>query len=187
MHVKDEPFRTAIGIGDLQQRGPASVHRVDALGAGEVAAREQNHVLSARHADCGDGGLRRVGPRRDTQQIVRLVHQPEGDARVVAVLGRKLTPQAVELRIRGTPWRLRNDIPVPPRIVVDVYDTEGCAGIQTALDQGVVVGEVCRVQGTAEVVVHEVLPGDWETEGVEAILLHEVIHLLEGGAVGNDV
>lgn len=116
-----------------------------------------------------------------------LVHQAKRNARIIAILRCELRPETVELVVSGSTGGLGYDVAVPPRVVVDVYDAELGAGVQAALHEGIVVAEVCGVEGAAEDAIDEVLPGDWEAEGVEAVLLHEVVHLLEGGAVGYDV
>ncbi len=51
------------------------------------------------------------------------------------------------------------------------------ARLQARLHQSVVLAKVARVQGAPEDIVDEVLPGDGESEDVEAVVLCKVRHL----------
>lgn len=73
---------------------------------------------------------------------------------------------------------LANDLTVPAGVVVDVYDTEGCTRLDTVLDSGIVGGKVGCIKSTTKLVVDQVLPANWETEGVQAGVLDEVVHLV---------
>jgi hypothetical protein len=64
---------------------------------------------------------------------------------------------------------------------VEVDDAESSAGVQAALDLLIEDSPVGRAEGTADSVVDEVLPADGDTESVEAIVLDEVLHLIETG------
>ena len=60
---------------------------------------------------------------------------------------------------------------------MDVDDTHCGASIQTALYELVICSEIGAVQRSAELIVDEVLPGDWETEGIQSVVGYEVLHL----------
>jgi len=128
--------------------------------------------------------LRRLhsrGPLRDVY-IVRLIHYFEHHLYIVLVLGRKLAPQAVELRVR---WpALANDRTIPTCVVVDVKDAQRSAAVQATLHQAVVVCKVGRVKGASEIAVDEVLPANRQTEGVQTVILDEVVHLPDAIGAG---
>jgi hypothetical protein len=108
-----------------------------------------------------------------------LVHHTEGDLGVALVLGSNLRPKAGKLDVGRT--ALANNGAVPAAIVVEVDDAESSAGVQAALDLLIEDSPVGRAEGTADSVVDEVLPADGDTESVEAIVLDEVLHLIETG------
>lgn len=51
----------------------------------------------------------------------------------------------------------------------------------------VISGEVRGIKCATEIVVDEVLPGDWQAEGIEPVIGHEVLHLCYpvGAWIGN--
>lgn len=106
-----------------------------------------------------------------------LIHQTEGDLVVVLVLSRNLRPKTSELSIGRT--SLSNDRAVPTSVVVDVDNAKGGAGVQATLDLFVVGREVVGVKGAAEVVVQQELPSHRNTEGVQAIVVDKVLHLVD--------
>lgn len=108
----------------------------------------------------------------------RLVHHAESNLGVALVLGGNLRPDAGELGVGRT--ALADNGAVPAAVVVEVDDTQCSAGIQAALDLLVVGGPVVGVEGAADA-VDEVLPTDGDTEGVEAVVVDEVLHLVEAG------
>ena len=112
----------------------------------------------------------------------RLVHQTKGNLAVPLVLRRNLRPKASELSVRRT--ALTNDRTVPTGVVVDVNDAKCSAGVQTALDQLVVRGPVVGVEGAAKVVVEQELPSDRKAEGVQAIVLDEMLDLVNADLPG---
>jgi hypothetical protein len=67
---------------------------------------------------------------------------------------------------------------------VDVDNAERSAGGQAVLDLLVVDGPVGGAEGAADLVVDEELPADGDAEGVEAVVLDEVVHLVETVLVG---
>lgn len=67
---------------------------------------------------------------------------------------------------------------------MDVDNAEGSAGGQAVLDLLVVDSPVSGAEGTADLVVDEELPADGDTEGVEAVVLDEVVHLVEAVLAG---
>lgn len=170
--VEDEVGGAAVEVGDLHERGAGAVGD-EGTGGSVVVTREQDLVASgAGLADGGHGGLDRGGPLVDVD-VVRLVHDAERNLGVRLVLGGDLAPEGSELSIgRST---LTNDRTVVAGVVVDVDDAHGCTRVQASLNQLVVVLEVA-VQGAADA-VDDVLPADWETECVEAVILNEVVHL----------
>jgi hypothetical protein len=111
-----------------------------------------------------------------------LVHKAKGNLVVALVLGSNLRPKAGEVRISGT--ALANDLAVPAGVVVDVDNAERSAGGQAVLDLLVVDGPVGGAEGAADLVVDEELPADGDAEGVEAVVLDEVVHLVETVLVG---
>lgn len=117
------------------------------------------------------------------QDTYRLVHQTESDLGVALVLGSNLGPEAGKLNIGRT--ALTNDGAIPAGIVVDVDDAHGCTGIQATLNLFVIGGPVVRIERAADT-VHKVLPADGNSESVEAIVVNEVLHLVEAGLAGVD-
>lgn len=67
---------------------------------------------------------------------------------------------------------------------MDVDNAESSAGGQAVLDLLVVDSPVGGAEGTANLVVDEELPADGDTEGVEAVVLDEVVHLVEAILAG---
>jgi hypothetical protein len=98
-----------------------------------------------------------------------LVHEAKGNLVVALVLGSNLRPKAGKVSVGGT--ALANDLAVPAGVVVDVDNAESSAGGQAVLDL---------------LVVDEELPADGDTEGVEAVVLDEVVHLVEAVLVGRE-
>jgi hypothetical protein len=113
-----------------------------------------------------------------------LVHQAKGNSGVALVLGRDLRPKAGELGVCRS--ALANDSTVPTGIVVDVDNAKRSTGVQAALDQLVVRGPVVGVEGAAEVVVEQVLPSDRKAEGVQAVVLDEMLDLVDADLAGID-
>lgn len=103
-----------------------------------------------------------------------LVHDAEHNLVVVGVLSSQLAPQASKLLVGGT--ALANDLAVPSSVVVNVKDTH-LSDVQAALHQVVVGTKVRAVEGTTKVVVDQVLPTNWQAEGVKPIIIDEVLHL----------
>jgi hypothetical protein len=61
-------------------------------------------------------------------------------------------------------------------VVVDIdYAERACT--KTTLDQLVIDASVGAVEGSSELVVHQVLPRDGQAENVQAVVLDEVLHL----------
>lgn len=71
---------------------------------------------------------------------------------------------------------LSNDLPVEPRIVVDIDNAAGTRS-KASLDQRIVLHQVSLVDGTRGDVVRQELPANWETEDVETVVIDEVLHL----------
>jgi hypothetical protein len=69
---------------------------------------------------------------------------------------------------------------------VDVDNAKRSTGVQAALDQLVVRGPVVGVEGAAEVVVEQVLPSDRKAEGVQAVVLDEMLDLVDADLAGID-
>jgi hypothetical protein len=113
-----------------------------------------------------------------------LVHETEGDLGVAGVFGGDLSPQAGELSVGGS--SLADNGTVPARVVMHVNDAKTGTTAEAALDKRIVVGPVGGVQGTTEGVVYEVLPSYGQTEGVESIVLNEVVHLVDSGCTRVD-
>lgn len=111
-----------------------------------------------------------------------LVHETKGNLVVALVLGSNLRPKAGEVSVGGT--ALANDLAVPAGVVVDVDNAESSAGGQAVLDLLVVDGPVGGAEGAANLVVDEELPADGNTEGVESVVLDEVVHLVEAILAG---
>lgn len=120
--------------------------------------------------------------RSSQEDAYRLVHDAKGNLVVALVLGGNLRPKAGEVSVGGT--ALANDLAVPAGVVVDVDNAEGSAGGQAVLDLLVVDSPVGGAEGAADLVVDEELPADGDTEGVEAIVLDEVVHLVEAVLAG---
>jgi hypothetical protein len=114
-----------------------------------------------------------------------LVHQTKGNSGVALVLGRDLRPKAGELGVCRS--ALSNNTTVPTGVVVDVDNAECSTGVQAALDQLVVRGPVVGVEGAAKVVVEQKLPSDWKAECVQAIVLDEMLDLVNVGGLAGSV
>ena len=205
--VEDEVVGAAVEVGDLVKSGGGAV--VDeGAGVGPLVAGEEELVLGgAGLADGGDGGLDGRGPGVDGDIVLkesrsvrrreyrdaeawsshgdtyRLVHEAKGDLVVALVLGSNLRPKAGELSVSGT--ALANDLAVPAGVVVDVDNAESSAGGQAVLDLGVVDSPVGGAKGAADRLVDEELPADGDTEGVEAVVRDEVVHLVEAILAGS--
>lgn len=101
---------------------------------------------------------------------------------------------------------LTDNLPVPTRVVVDIYhtlarisladlscffhsqDSHLHSKIQTTLHQLIVFPEVGRVEISANNVVGEILPADGQAENIHAIILFEVLHLgCTGARHGNAI
>ena len=125
-----------------------------------------------------------TGAPSSQEDTYRLVHDAKGDLVVALVLGSNLRPKAGEVSVSGT--ALANDLAVPAGVVVDVDNAERSAGGQAVLDLFVVDGPVGGAEGAADLVVDEELPANGDTEGVEAVVLDEVVHLVEAVLVGGE-
>ena len=123
-----------------------------------------------------------TGAPSSQEDTYRLVHDAKGDLVVALVLGSNLRPKAGEVSVGGT--ALANDLAVPAGVVVDVDNAESCAGGQAVLDLLVVDSPVGGAEGAADLVVDEELPADGDAEGVEAVVLDEVVHLVEAILAG---
>jgi hypothetical protein len=148
-----------------------------------VVTGQQNQVLGGTSlADGSDSSLDGSSPSVDVLKIMGLVHDAESDLRLGSILGSQLRPDGSELSVGGT-TAAANNLAVPAGVVVEVEDAELGARVQAVGHLLVVLGEEARVEGAAEVLVDEVLPADGETEGVELVVLDEVVHLgLTGGS-----
>jgi hypothetical protein len=173
--IEDQVGGAAIEVLDLGESGARTVGDVSG-GVGPLVAGKEDLVGSGTGlADGGHGGLDGGSPGVDGD-IVGLVHQAKSDFVVALVLGSDLGPDASEIVVGGS--ALADDGAVPTGVVVQVDDAEGGAGVQAALDLGIVDLPVSSVQGAADG-VDEVLPAHGETEGVEAVVFDEVVHLVE--------
>ena len=123
-----------------------------------------------------------TGAPSSQEDTYRLVHDAKGDLVVALVLGGNLRPKAGEVSVGGT--ALADNLAVPAGVVVDVDNTESSAGGQAVLDLLVVDSPVGGAEGTADLVVDEELPADGDTEGVETVILDEVVHLVEAVLAG---
>ena len=123
-----------------------------------------------------------TGAPSSQEDTYRLVHDAKGDLVVALVLGGNLRPKAGEVSVGGT--ALADNLAVPAGVVVDVDNAESGAGGQAVLDLLIVDGPVGGAEGTADLVVDEELPADGDTEGVEAVVLDEVVHLVEAVLAG---
>ena len=56
-------------------------------------------------------------------------------------------------------------------------DDAASTGRQASLDQSVVFCEVILIESTGKDIVGKELPADWQTKYVEAVIVHEVLHL----------
>lgn len=124
------------------------------------------------------------GSLRGGEGAYRLVHETKSDLVVVLILGGDLRPKAGELSVGRT--ALTDNGAVPARVVVDVDNAECSAGVQAALDLGIVGIPVVRVERAAEVVVEEKLPADWDAEGIHSAVSEEVVHLVDACLAGVD-
>ena len=148
-----------------------------------VVTRQQNQVRGGTGlADSSDGSLDGGGPGVDVAKIVGLVHEAESNLRLAGILGSKLAPDGGELGVGGT-TAAANNLAVPASVVVEVKDTESGSRVQAVGHLLVVLGEEGGVEVATELAVDKVLPADGETEGVELVVLDEVVHLgLAGGS-----
>lgn len=79
----------------------------------------------------------------------------------------QLTPKTIQLTPSDNTTRLINNLTVPSSIVVDVNDAV-CTSSKTITDKLIIQARVVWIQGATEVIVDEPLPGDRETEDVDA-------------------
>ena len=77
---------------------------------------------------------------------------------------------------------MADDGAIVASIVVHINNAQSSAGIQAALHEIVVVGEVGRVERASEVISDKILPAYREPEGIQAIVVDEMIDL--GNAFG---
>lgn len=106
----------------------------------------------------------------------RLVHDAESNLGATLVFGSNLRPQASKVLIgRAT---LADDVAVPAGVVVQVNDAHLSTSIQAALNLRIERRPVVRVEGAADA-VHKVLPAHGNAEGVQAVIVDEVLHLVE--------
>lgn len=117
------------------------------------------------------------------EKTYRLVHHTESNLGVALVFGSNLRPKARELGIGRA--ALSNDSAVPAGVVVDVDNAHGRTSVQAALDLLIKSRPVLRVESTANT-VHKELPAHRNAEGVEAVVVDEVLHLVETGLAGVD-
>lgn len=61
-------------------------------------------------------------------------------------------------------------------VIVDI-DKARSAGIEAGSDERVILSEVGGIEGARLRTSREELPPDRETEGIEAVVVHEVCHL----------
>ena len=182
VNIEDEVGLAAVQVGDLVESSSRAV--VDKLGSvGPVIAGQQNQVLGGSGlADGGDSSLDGGGPGVDVLEIMGLVHDTESDLGLRSVLGGQLRPDGGELGVGGAA-AAADDGTVPAGVVVEVDDTQLSAGVQAVCNLGVVLRKERAVEVAAEGIANEVLPADGETEGIELIILDEVVHLgLTSGA-----
>ena len=66
---------------------------------------------------------------------------------------------------------------IPAGIVVQVDDAHLRRSLQTALNKLVICCEVGCIEAASEVVVEQVLPADWQAEGVETVVVCKMLHL----------
>lgn len=106
----------------------------------------------------------------------RLVHDAESNLGATLVFGSNLRPQASKVLIgRAT---LADYVAVPAGVVVQVNDTHLSTSIQAALNLCVKGRPVVCVEGAADA-VHKVLPAHGNAEGVQAVVVDEMLHLVE--------
>ena len=106
--------------------------------------------------------------------LVRLVHDAHYYFILLRILCRQLAPQTGEVTVFGS--TLTNDLSVPAGVVVNIDNTVSTSD-QTSLDQGVVFGEIRRVQRATDLIIDEVLPPNGQSERVQTIVVNEVLHL----------
>lgn len=123
-----------------------------------------------------------TGARSSHGGTYRLVHDAKGNLVVALVLGGNLRPKAGELSVGGA--ALTDDLAVPAGVVVDVNNAESSACGQAVLDLLVVDSPVGGAESAADLVVDEELPADGDAEGVEAVVLDEVVHLVKAVLAG---
>ena len=117
--------------------------------------------------------------KKKKTRTVRFIHQSKDNLRIRLILRRQLAPQTSELRIRWS--TLSNNCSIPPRIVMDINHASSTR-CQASLDQQIIGRKVGTVECSPEIVVHEVLPANWETEDIMTSFGDEVGHLTQ--AVG---
>lgn len=203
--VEDEVGGGAVEVLDLEESGAGAVGDESGSVGPFVAGEEDLVAGGAGLADGGHGGLDGGGPGVDGDVVLGrgvsteeacgsvgafqrgtygLVHKTESNLVVALVLGSDLRPNAGELSISRP--ALADNGAVPAGVVVEVDNAEGGAGIQAALDLLVVGGPVGRVKGATDLVVDKVLPANGDTESVEAVVVDEVLHLVETSLAGVD-
>lgn len=183
VHVEDEVRRAAIQVGDVGQCGRRAVRDQGRCVRPVIAGQEDHVGCGARVADGGHGGLYGCRPSRERCKIVGFVHQGKGDVGAVLVLGCQLRPERGKLGIGDGARRLPDNIAIPASIVVNTDDAKG-RDIKAGLHERVVSGEVGAVQCAAKLIVYEVLPPDWQTEGIESVVRDEMVHLVHSSGAG---
>lgn len=112
------------------------------------------------------------------------VHEAKGDLVVVLVLSCDLRPETRKLGVGRT--TLANDRTVPTSIIVNVNNAKRGASVQAALNLLIIGRKVVGVKVAAEVVVEEILPSYGESESVQAVIVDEVLHLIDAKLTGID-
>ena len=107
------------------------------------------------------------------------IHQPHDYPFLILILRRQLPPQPRKLTRFGPP-RSPNDLPIPPRVIMNIDDTIRTR-LQAPLHQCIILSEIVAVKSATKDVVDKVLPGDRQAEDVEPVGFGKVGHL--GGAV----
>ena len=85
-----------------------------------------------------------------------------------------MAPQACQIFVGWAATALANDLAVPAGVVVDVDYAELGTSVYAALDQPIVGLEIGAVECAAQLVVDEILPGDGQTERIEAVVIDEM-------------
>lgn len=89
------------------------------LRRGEAASRDQDHTRRCDLANRRDGGLHGGHPGVERREVVRLVHEPEDNLAVAAVLGGKLRPERHEV-VGGGPTGGADHLTVVAGVVAEV-------------------------------------------------------------------